>query len=443
MAKVMAMAMADDWNGVEVFLFEDQQEDGSSKHITSYRIRFASGFQIVALSSNPANIRGLQGIVNIDEAAFHKDVQGVIDAASALIIWGGKIRIISTHNGAQNPFNQLIKDALKGLNDFKVFEVFFDDAVENGLYERVCMVKGWEPSIEGKVEWYKRVRGAYGANKAAMLEELDGIPREGSGVAIPSVLIEARMPEERPVLRLACQSEFALKSNEYRKRWCDDWIEENLQPVLDNINISNRHVYGSDYARHCDFTVFAPMEIKENLTRSVPFMIDLHNVPTRQQEQIFWHTIRRLPRFSKGAMDAGGNGATLAEYTADEFGHNIIDQVMFSTAWYRDNMGDFVEAFTDGTIELPRDDNILGDIRTLQFIDGIVRLPALRTTDAKNGELKRHGDAAIALALAWYASKQDVVEYAYHPVKKQAPDTDPYKRRIRVTRGLKGRGSLL
>lgn len=409
MAKVMAMAMAENWNGVEVFLFDDQVVDPitktvTSRQITSYRIRFASGFQIVALSSNPANVRGLQGIVNIDEAAFHSDVKGVIDAASALIIWGGKIRIISTHNGAKNPFNQLIKDAQKGLNDFKVFKVFFDDAVDNGLYERVCMVKGWTPSVEGKKDWYKKARGVYGSNKAAMLEELDGIPREGSGVAIPGILIEARMFDKRPILRLTLNDEFALKSDEYRRSWCQDWISKYLDPILQTLNPNNRHVYGSDYARHCDFAAITPLEIKPNLVRSCPFIIEMHKVPTRQQEQILWHMIDGLPRFGKGSMDAGGNGATLAEYTSDKYGHSIIDQVHFTNAWYRDNMQPFVDSFSDGTIEIPKNDNVLNDIRALERIDGIVKLPALKNNDTESKELKRHGDTATALALAWFAS---------------------------------------
>lgn len=77
-------------SGIEEFLFEDQDDRGNSKHITAYRIRFSSGFQVTALSSRPANIRGLQGIVVIDEAAFHQDVQGVLDAATALLIWGAR-----------------------------------------------------------------------------------------------------------------------------------------------------------------------------------------------------------------------------------------------------------------------------------------------------------------------------------------------------------------
>jgi len=427
MAKVMAMAMADGWSGIEVFLFEDQQEDGSSKHITGYRIRYASGFQIVVLSSNPANIRGLQGIVVIDEAAFHQNVGTVIEACLALIIWGGKIRIISTHNGANNAFNELVKDSLKGLYDFKVYQVFFDDAVANGLYERVCFVKGWDATAEGKEAWYKKVRGAYGARKAAMKQELDGVPMEGNGVAIPGMLIENCMHEERPVIRLSLDDEFALRSVEDRESWCDAWIKVNLDPVLKTLNPDLQHVYGEDFARHGDFSVIAPMSIERNLMRKVPFIVELKNVPTKQQEQILYHIIENLPKFYAGAMDATGNGETLAEYTADKFGHNLIDQIKLNDAWYRTNMVKFQGAFEDQQLDLPKDADIKNDIRALQLIDGIIKLPKLRTKDTKNSEFKRHGDSAIAIALAYIASISDVVpiEFTAAPNKSSRWDADP------------------
>lgn len=438
-ARVMACAMAENWHGIEVFLFRDQVFDQvgnevETKDITAYRIRFASGFQIVALSSNPANIRGLQGIVDIDEAAFHRNVGAVIESALALLIWGGKIRIISTHNTDRSPFNQLIKDSRAGLQPFKIMTVTFDDAVENGLYERVCLVRGWAPTPEGKKAWYEKIRGSYGTNKAAMKEELDAIPREGSGVAIPSVYVEQCMTGPRPILRLSLDSNFVLKGDYYRRRWAEDWIRQNLDPLLDTLDPDFQHVFGSDYARYCDFAVVAPGMIQQSLVRKVPFMIEMNNVPTRQQEQILWHMIRRLPRFSGGAMDATGNGQTLAEYTADKFGHELILQISLNNAWYRENMGSFEDAWRDRMIDVPSDVDILNDVRTLERIDGIIKLPNLKVDDTKQGGLKRHGDAAIALALMWFASKQDLFEYAYEAVGNKRDDR--LDRPVRATAAL-------
>jgi len=441
MAKVMAMAMAEGFMGIEMFLFEDQQPDGSSRNITAYRIRFASGFQIVALSSNPANIRGLQGIVIIDEAAFHANVQAVIDSATALIIWGGKIRIISTHNGASNPFNKLVNEARRGENDFFVYEVYFDDAVANGLYERVCFMKGWTPTEEGKKTWYNKVRGAYGANRAAMLEELDGVPKEGTGVAIPGVLVENCMTEVRPIVRLSLADDFALQSEAYRESWCEEWIEQNIKPLVDALDPNLDHVLGEDFARHGDFSVIAPMAIEQYLVRSVPFLVELKNVPTRQQEQILWYIIDHLPRFRAGAMDATGNGATLAEYTADKFGHDLILQVMLNDAWYRDNMVKFQAAFEDQALDLPKDADVKNDIRALQMINGIIKLPNLRTQDTKNSEFKRHGDAAIAIALAYIASLMDIEQFAYYGVPRNGHNIKDEQRLVQNTVGFR-RGCL-
>ncbi|PXB70047.1 hypothetical protein C0046_40535, partial [Pseudomonas aeruginosa] len=102
-SRVIAEAQASGVSEIEEFLFEDQDDSGNTRQINAYRIRYASGFKIVALSSNPANLRGLQGKVIIDEAAYHRNVSAVLDAATALLIWGGRIVIISTHNGKSNP----------------------------------------------------------------------------------------------------------------------------------------------------------------------------------------------------------------------------------------------------------------------------------------------------------------------------------------------------
>jgi phage FluMu gp28-like protein len=276
--------------------------------------------------------------------------------------------------------------------------------VANGLYERVCMIKGWTPTPEGKEEWYKRVRGAYGANKAAMREELDAIPREGSGVAIPGILIEECMKEERPILRLALDNEFALKGEAYRKSWCEEWIRINLKTVMEALDPGLQNIFGQDFARYGNFSIIGPLTVMQNLIRRCPFLVEMHNVPTRQQEQILWYIIDHLPNFRGGAMDATGPGLTLAEYTADRYGRPLIEEVTLNDSWYREHMVSFQDAFVDQTIDLMRDADVKNDLRTLELINGIVKLPKITVSDTKNQEFKRHGDAAIALALGWYKS---------------------------------------
>jgi phage FluMu gp28-like protein len=172
-AKVIVAAQGEGISAIEQFIFEDQDKRGeATQQITAFRVRFSSGFRIVALSSRPENVHGLQGVVNIDEAALHKDVRKVIESATALLIWGGRIRIISTHRGIKNPFNELIHDIQQGLYGASaaVFKITFDECVANGLYERVCFMQGKQPTATDKEDWYLRIRKAYGPRKSAMRE---------------------------------------------------------------------------------------------------------------------------------------------------------------------------------------------------------------------------------------------------------------------------------
>lgn len=405
-ARVIAEAQSMGLSRIEEFLFEDQDEAGNTRMINAYRIRFSSGFAIVALSSRPANIRGLQGIVVIDEAAFHQNVQAVLDAATALLIWGGKIRIISTHNGRKNPFNQLCDDILKGRYgaDAKVYTATFDDAVRNGLYERVCMMRQWKPSVEAKKKWYTKIRASYGPRKAAMREELDGIPRDGGGKSIPGVWIDRALKDGRPVLRLTMDDDFVKKPDFERKVFVDVWIKMHLAPLAKLLDPRLQTVFGMDFARHRNFTEITPLQITQTLRRSAPFVLELHNVPSRQQEQILWAFIKMLPMWRGGAMDATGPGLTLAEYTADEFGHDMIHQVTLNRGWYAAWMPKMVKNFEDDQYDLPRDVNIDEDLRAVEDVDGVPRVPEVNTKDLKEPELFRHGDFAISLVMAEFAA---------------------------------------
>jgi len=78
-------------------------------------------------------------------------------------------------------------------------------------------------------------------------------------------------------------------------------------------------------------------------------------------------------------------------------------------------MPKLIQAFEDGVIDLPKDDNTAQDLRDIEEIDGIPMVAAIRKADLKDPDLKRHGDTAIALALAWFATLTDVV-----PIESQS-----------------------
>ena len=323
-----------------------------------------------------------------------------------MLIWGGRISVISSHNGKSNPFNQFVNDIEKGVfgEDAKVLVVTFDDAVENGLYERVCFMQGKEATLEGKQKWYSKIRKAYGARISAMREELDAIPRDGSGARLPGVWIDQAMPEVRPVFRMTLSEDFTRQPEYERRAWMQDWLDKELAPELTRLNKKLRHVAGHDFARHRDFSHFTPAEIDDSLNRNVPFVIEMHKVPTRQQEQIIWFVLRRLPNLSAVSMDATGSGETIAEYTADEFGHDLVHQIKINRNWYGQWMPKYIQAFEDGVLTLPRDANLEADHRAIEEYDGIPMVNKARSQDLKDPDLFRHGDGASSGCLMWHAS---------------------------------------
>ncbi|MEI7036447.1 hypothetical protein [Fulvimonas yonginensis] len=369
------------------------------KAIKTYTIRFASGFRIVALSSRPANLRGKQGVVVIDEAAFHGQLDELLKAAIALLMWGGKVRVISTHDGVDNPFNQLIEDIRAKKRAGKVHRITFEEACAEGLYKRVCLRQGKAWTQKTEDAWKAAIRKTYGD---AASEELDAIPSQGSGSWLSGALIEARM-EPVPVLRYTCPPGFEKEPDTYRYQVIQGWLDFEVAPLLAALDPRLQSVLGEDFGRTGDLTVITPAQIQQNMTRRVPFMLELRNMPHRQQEQILFFIGDRLPNFVKAAVDARGNGSAVAEFLAQRYGWSRVELIMATDGWYREQMPPLKAAFEDGTISIPRDKDVASDLRLVKMIRGVARVPEERTT-GKDGN-KRHGDAAISIAMMHYASR--------------------------------------
>lgn len=393
-ARVFNQAASAVEEGEEVF-----KDGNADKAIKTYTIRFASGFRIVALSSRPANLRGKQGDVIIDEAAFHGALDELIKAALALLIWGDRVRIISTHDGDQNQFNELVTQIRSKTRKGSVHRTTFKEAVAQGLYRRVCLRKGipWVQAEEDA--WVKDVYDFY---STAAEEELDVIPSQGSGAWLTTSLIEARM-YSAPVLRKTAPKGFEQLPDQERERQIQEWLDFEVAPLLKELNPDLQSVFGQDFGRSGDLSVLVPAQIQQNLQRKAPFVIELRNMPHRQQEQIVKFVISRLPNFVKGAFDARGNGHALAEFTAQSFGWSRIELIMFTESWYREHMPPLKTAFEDGLIALPRDKDVLADLRAIKMVRGVARVPEKKAAGSDGGQ--RHGDAGIAIALMHYASR--------------------------------------
>ena len=413
-------------------------EDGD-KEILTFVIYFASGFKVQALSSNPSNLRGMQGNVTIDEAAFHERLAEVLKAALALTMWGAKVRLISTHNGTDNLFNELIQQSRAGKKRYSIHTITLDDACAEGLYKRICQIQKIEWSQQLEKQWKADLLRDTATEEDA-LEEYYCVPKSGSGVYIPRSYRERAATLPNDVVQFIGTTEFNNMPEHLRRKDMQEWLELNVKPLLDKLPKHLRHCLGEDFARNGDLTVFAPVTVHANTHRSVPFLVELSNVPFKQQEQALFYICDRLPKRDGIKLDARGNGQSIAEAAKEKYGVEV-EEVMLSSAYYRDNMPKFKAAFEDEELTIPKNEDVINDFSAIQIIRGIPSIDAGRTK-GDNGA-KRHGDSAIAIFLGFLASKEECRRYELHRIKSSngKPTT---QRQFKTTRGLKTmQGGLL
>ncbi|MGF0009544.1 hypothetical protein ACQRCJ_03240 [Desulfovibrio sp. SGI.102] len=379
---------------------EDVFKDGDEREIKAFRIDFASGRKILALSNRPSNLRGKQGRVIIDEAAFVEDLPELLKAALALLMWGGQVIIISTHNGADNAFNQLVQDVRAGTLPYSLHRITLDDALRDGLYRRICQVTEKPWTQKGEDAWRAELIKTYGDGAD---EELFCIPRQSSGAYLTTSMIEACM-EDMPVLTWTPPAEdFVDWPLPVAELYTRGWIAEQLEPLLATLPQDMAHFCGVDFGRSGDLSVFWPATEGKGLRLVPPFVLELRNCPHRTQQQILFAILDRLPRFSGVSLDARGNGSALAEAARQQYGPEQVREVMISESWYRETMPLLKAGIEDKTLLLPRDAGILSDFRSLRVVKGVARVPEQRIKDKTGG---RHGDSVIACAMMLDARKE-------------------------------------
>ncbi len=369
-------------------VFEDLDADGNTKAIKAFRVEFASGFKIVALSSMPRAFRGKQGVVIIDEAAFHSQLDEKIKSALALLMWLGQVVIISTHNGVANPFNQLIDQIRAGKQKGQVVRITFDDAVDDGLYERIAEVAAIRgKQAPSKEEWIANIRGFYGDNAG---EELDVIPKEGGGslIAVEDLVACQSADAGRPELY---QGGLFYIGRDVAAR-TDGQIIWGFEMVGDVLWLRDRwEANGETFAAQ---------------SAAAAAMIE------RRRMMAYW-------------IDQGGLGEQPVEEALRLYGESRVSGQFLIGQNRIDLALGLQDRFQRGLIRIPADPIIRADLLAIHKVPNKSGV-GYRVADDPEGDV--HADRFWAAALASRAADVGPMEYAYHPVHPPSAPTGSHGR---------------
>lgn len=405
-------------------LFVEEDDKGEKNSIKAFRIDFASGFKILALSSRPRSIRGKQGKVTIDEAAFHDDLPGLMKAAMAMLIWGGRVRILSSHNGEDNPFNLMLKDCRAGKLPYSVHSTTFTQALDAGLFDRVKLIQGARMKQKTRAEWEAVVRKNYGEDAA---EELDCIPRQGSGVYIPRSVVERCQRDGIAVIRFRKPAAWTL--DDKRLAQTDEWIKDVLQPEIDAMPSDQRSVFGLDFGRSGDVS-YIPVWQDQGAGRwRERFNIELRRIPFDVQWKIVAYLLNELPLFHHSKFDARGNGQELAEKALQLKGPARVECVMATPTWYAANFPAYKAMLEDRSVEIAMGEDVIADHRRAILKNGYPTMDDGRDKGS-DGEY-RHGDGVIGRLMACAATRGDpVVKMEFHALgrTRESLNTADYMR---------------
>jgi len=384
---------------------EELFEDAAGNAVKAFRIEFASGFKVVALPSRPRSLRGMQGQVILDEAAFHDALEEMLKAAMAMLIWGGNVIVVSTHDGVSNPFNQLLDKIRAGEQSGETLTITFADAMDDGLYERVCLVAGREATPEGRLAWEAEIRGFYGD---AAEEELDCIPRSGSGSLI------------KPEHLAACEHEDAGKPELY---------------------VGGLVYIGRDVARRIDGAIIWAFE----LVGDVLWLRDRYEERgvTFAHQDAAMDDLFQTRRVASCWIDQTGMGEKVVEDAQNRHGTYRVVGVLLTGPNRLDLATSLVQRFERGLIRVPPDPVIRADLRAIKKASGAqgqVRL-------VNEGEV--HADRFWAAGLASRAADSPPTEYDYLPVPRRTAldrrdyfdEDDTGARNASLRRGLRRAGA--
>ncbi len=339
------------------------------RDVQAFRLGLASGKEVLAMTSAPRAFRskGRPGdVAVIDEAAFVDDLGEVLKAALAFRQWGGRVHVLSTHNGEASPFAALVRDIRDGVRPGSLHTVTLGQALAEGLYRRICAVTGQDWSAQAEAAWEAGLRAEYGIHAA---EELDCIPSAGAGAWLAWELIRA--------------------------------AEEAAAGDPDAYAGGPIHI-GVDIARRRDLWVAAVTETVGDVLWCRELVVR-QGITFSEQRQIVAALDARY-RPLRIAVDQTGMGEAVVERWQDAHGRLRVEGVLMTAPRKLDVATALREAMEDRRLRIPADDALRRDLHSVCAAAGPTGAARLV---AERGATDGHADRFWALALACAAAADD------------------------------------
>lgn len=134
---------------VKVPVFNDGKDTGFTEEVKMGVIKFDNESRIIAFTSNPNAMLVFGGDVGLDEFPRHQRAQELYDIAQARVTWGYDLATWGSHFGNDTLFYQLALDARKGKGGWSHHFTTIEDAVAQGLAEKINETRGTKFTREG------------------------------------------------------------------------------------------------------------------------------------------------------------------------------------------------------------------------------------------------------------------------------------------------------
>ena len=406
--RVFDQALAAILRGANDAIWTEREEycESIAEKVTVLEVTFRNGKTVMFLPANADTARGWSCNVVLDEFAFHKDGMEILKAVGPSTLRGGyRLIIISTPNGKQGAFYEVYT----GANDYSKHLIPISLAIAEGLevdYAAFCAMLNNDPDAiaqEGE--------GAF-LDTATMFLPPELIAFAESDKAAEPLRFEGwRGPDdERQGVLL---SEKQGKPRIIGDLFYDDYLKIEAA-VAAAVAQGGDYFYGFDVARKRDLSVhnLNAKRASQYLNCELPVCtVELSRTSFDSQEYV---ARLMLTAARRGAIDATGIGAQIAEAMVREFGEGKVEAITFTNEIKSELAWRVRNKLADTTAKIPAGNQTvrasLKSIRKTKTSTGADRF------DADSTDETGHADYFWSFALSLHAGSKAHTKLAYHAV---------------------------